>query len=75
MWVHGATLGQRVCGLHVQDSATGRALSWGQAIGRYVMLVVGSLCFCLGLFWVGWNERKRGGHDVAAGTVVVHLQR
>jgi uncharacterized RDD family membrane protein YckC len=61
----------RVCGLLVRDCATGQSMSWGQAVGRYLMIGVGSVCLLLGLLSVGWNAEKRGWHDLAVGTEVV----
>ena len=71
----GSTLGMRVCGLRVRDCKTGQNISWGQTIGRYLMIVVGLCCFCLGVLWVGWSADKRGWHDLAVGSEVIRERR
>lgn len=65
------TPGKRVLGLRVVDAGTGRALSTGQAIGRYLGYYVSMLPLFLGFIWIGLDRRKQGFHDKLAGSVVV----
>lgn len=70
----GSSLGMRACGLRVRDKVTGNAISWGQAAGRFLMIMVGFACIGLGVMSVGWDAEKRGWHDRAAGTEVVRIR-
>jgi len=71
-WVYkGATPGKMAIGAQVVDSRTGKAVSVGQAIGRYLAYFISLIPFCLGVIWVGFDSRKQGWHDKLAGTVVV----
>jgi len=66
-----ATPGKMALRLKVVDAVTGDKMSTGQAIGRYFAYIPAMLPFCLGLIWVGVDERKQGWHDKLAGTVVI----
>ena len=59
----------------VVDAGTGKTLSAGQSIGRYLAYFVSALPLGLGLFWVAWDEKKQGWDDKLAGTVVVRGKR
>jgi uncharacterized RDD family membrane protein YckC len=67
----GATLGQRLLGLHVVDAATGQNIGIGRAIGRFVGYVISSVALYIGLVWAGFDPRKQGWHDKIASTFVV----
>lgn len=72
LWVkRGATLGQSVLGLRVARESDGGPIGWGTAIIRYIMLMIGCWIFYLGVIWVAFEPRKRGWHDIVAGTLVV----
>lgn len=73
-WRFSATVGKQVLGLVVLDAQTLAPVSIGQIVTRYGMHIVSSLCFGLGLFWVGLDKNKRGWHDKVAGTVVVQVK-
>ncbi len=66
-----ATLGKRACGL-VVVSDTGARLTLARATGRHFAKILGSLFFGFGLIMVGFTDRKRGMHDMMAGTYVIH---
>ena len=69
--VTGASIGKLMLGLRIVD-AGGRICSFGQALGRTVLLVV-DLFFLIGLFvMIGSKPHKRIG-DNAAGTYVVDV--
>jgi len=72
LWVkRGATIGQSVLGLRVARERDGGPIGWGTAILRYIMLMIGFWIFYLGVIWVAFEPRKRGWHDMVAGTLVV----
>jgi uncharacterized RDD family membrane protein YckC len=72
LWVkRGATIGQSVLGLRVARERDGGPIGWGSAIIRYIMLMIGFWIFYLGVIWVAFEPRKRGWHDIVAGTLVV----
>lgn len=66
-----ATPGKMLVGARVVDAKTGRALSTGQAIVRYLAYFISTLPLCLGLIWVAFDRRKQGWHDKIAGTLVI----
>ena len=72
LWVkRGATIGQSVLGLRVARERDGGPIGWGTGILRYIMLMIGFWIFYLGVIWVAFEPRKRGWHDMVAGTLVV----
>ena len=71
-WIYRqATPGKMAIGARIVDAKTGGKPSTGQLIGRYLGYYVSTIPLMLGLFWVGWDSRKQGWHDMLAGTVVV----
>jgi uncharacterized RDD family membrane protein YckC len=71
-WVkRGGTLGQTLLGMRVARETDGAPIGWGAAIVRYVMMLISFWIFNLGVIWVAFEPRKRGWHDMVAGTVVV----
>ncbi len=68
----GATPGMGVFGLRVVRDSDGGPISGGQAIMRLIGYWVSGLVFYLGYIWIFIDERKRGWHDLIAGTLVVH---
>jgi len=65
-----ATVGKKLLGLVVVDEH-GDRISFGRATGRYAAILLSTLLFGIGLLMVGWTERKRGLHDMLAGTYVI----
>lgn len=65
-----ATPGKMVVGVKVVDAVTGNALSFGQAVGRYLAYFVSLLPLGLGFVWIAFDNKKQGWHDKLAGTVV-----
>jgi uncharacterized RDD family membrane protein YckC len=61
-------------GARIVDAATGGKPTTGQLIGRYLAYYVSTLPFLIGFIWVGIDQRKRGFHDMLAGTVVVRAR-
>ena len=67
----GATPGMKMFGLIVVRDRDGGPISGGQAILRLFGYWVSSLVFYLGYIWIFIDKRRRGWHDLIAGTVVV----
>jgi uncharacterized RDD family membrane protein YckC len=67
----GATPGKMALRLKVLDARTGQTPSVPRSVGRYFAYFVSILPIFLGFVWVGIDKRKRGFHDLLAGTVVV----
>ncbi len=71
-WAHGgATLGMRMLGLRVVRDRDGGPVSGGQAILRLVGYWVSGAVVYLGFIWIFIDRRRRGWHDLIAGTVVI----
>jgi len=64
------TLGKRVLQLKVTDEL-GNRIGFGRATGRFFAKILSSMFFCIGFIMVGLTDRKRGLHDMLAGTVVM----
>ena len=65
-----ATLGKPVIGAKVVDAQGGK-LTFGRATGRHFAKYISSILLCVGYVMVAFDERKRGLHDMIAGTFVV----
>jgi uncharacterized RDD family membrane protein YckC len=72
-WIHGGvTPGMRaVGGLRVVMDKDGGPVTLGPAILRLIGYWIDSLVFYLGFIWILIDSRRRGWHDLIAGTVVV----
>ncbi len=70
----GQTIGMKAVGLRVVRGSDGGKLGWVGATKRFVGLMVSFMCFYVGVVWVAFEERKRGWHDMFAGTVVVQVE-
>jgi uncharacterized RDD family membrane protein YckC len=67
----GATPGMRMMGLLLVRDADGGPISTGQAILRLVGYMVSGMVFYLGYVWILVDKRRRGWHDLIAGTVMI----
>jgi uncharacterized RDD family membrane protein YckC len=67
----GATPGMKMMNLRVVRDADGGPISTGQAILRLVGYWVSGLVLYLGYIWILIDKRRRGWHDLIAGTVVI----
>lgn len=65
-----ATLGKRAVGLRVV-SADGQRLSFLHSTGRFFAKLLSGALFLVGWLMVAFTDRKRGLHDMMAGTLVV----
>jgi uncharacterized RDD family membrane protein YckC len=71
-WLHKrATPGKMAILAQVVDARTGKGITVGQAIGRYLAYFIAFLPLFLGIIWVAFDSRKQGWHDKLAGTVVI----
>lgn len=64
------TVGKRVLQLKVTDEL-GNRIGFGRATGRFFAKILSNMVFCIGFIMVGLTDRKRGLHDMLAGTVVM----
>jgi len=67
----GATPGMKAMGLKVVRDADGGPISTGQAVLRLVGYWISGAVFYLGYIWILVDKRRRGWHDLIAGTVVI----
>lgn len=65
-----ATLGKLVIGAKVVD-ANGDRLTFGRATGRHFAKYLSTFLLLIGYIMVAFDERKRGLHDMIAGTYVI----
>ncbi len=64
-----ATLGKLVVGIRVSD-ANGQRIGIGRSIGRTLAKIVSYIVLLIGFIMVAFTDRKRGLHDMLAGTLV-----
>lgn len=64
-----ATLGKLAVGLIVTDAQGGR-IGFLRATGRYFAKILSGVLLCIGFLMVAFTQRKRGLHDLMAGTLV-----
>ena len=75
-WVkNGQTPGMRPFNLYVVRDDNGGPITWGPAIIRLIGLWVGAVVFYLGFIWVFIDARRRGWHDLMAGTCVIERRQ
>lgn len=65
-----ATLGKRILSLRVIDEA-GHRISFARATGRFFAKILSSAFCCIGFIMIAFTDRKRGLHDMIAGTLVI----
>ena len=74
-WFHatsaGQSIGNKILGIRVLDTSTGRPLPSVRAFVRALMSNLSALPCFLGFFWMLWEPRKRTWHDIVAGSTVV----
>ena len=72
MWgVMGQTIGMMPFGLRIVRNADGGKITWGNAVLRFIGMIVSFVCLFIGVIWVAFDARKRGWHDMIGGTVVI----
>jgi uncharacterized RDD family membrane protein YckC len=70
-WQRGSTPGMRLFGLRVVRDRDGGPIGWGTAILRLIGLWISFAVFYLGIIWILIDSRRRGWHDLIAGTLVI----
>lgn len=71
-WARGGqTPGMRVTGIRVVNDRDGSPITWGTAFLRLIGYWVSSAVFSLGFIWILIDSRRRGWHDLIAGTCVI----
>jgi uncharacterized RDD family membrane protein YckC len=71
----GQTPGLKMMGIRVVRDRDGGPITSGQAILRLIGYWVSGFFFGLGYLWILIDRRKRGWHDLIAGTVVVEAAK
>ncbi len=71
----GQTPGMKMMGIRVVRDRDGGPVTGGQAVLRLLGYWVSGFVFYLGYVWIFIDKRKRGWHDLIAGTVVVEAAR
>ena len=66
----GATVGKMAMGLRVVTS-DGQRLSFMNATGRYFAKILSAIILFIGFIMVAFTDKKRGLHDILAGTLVI----
>lgn len=69
----GSTPAMAALGLRVVRADDGRVISVLRAIGRYLGFALATIPLYIGLIWAAFEPRKRGWHDMLAGTVVIRI--
>lgn len=64
------TIGKKVLRLKVTDEA-GNRIGFGRSTGRFFAKILSHLILYIGYIMVGFTDRKRGLHDMIAGTLVM----
>ena len=67
----GQTLAMMPLGLRVVDEKTGEPIPMGRAFLRLIGLIISIAIFFLGVIWILFEGRRRGWHDLIAGTIVI----
>ena len=68
---YSTTLGKMLFRLTIVDHRTHLPMSDKQCIGRFLGYFVSGLPFSAGFLWIIVDKRRRGFHDILAGTVVI----
>jgi uncharacterized RDD family membrane protein YckC len=73
-WARGGqTPGLRMFHLRVVRDADGGPVSGGQAVMRLIGYWIDSIVFYIGFAWILVDKRRRGWHDLLAGTCVIEV--
>jgi uncharacterized RDD family membrane protein YckC len=71
----GQTPGMKMLSIKVVRDKDGGPVTWGAAFLRLIGYWVSGFVFYLGYIWIFIDKRKRGWHDLIAGTIVVEADR
>ena len=64
------TVGKQALKLIVTDEH-GERIGFGRATGRYFAKILSAIILCIGFIMVAFTDKKRGLHDIIAGTLVI----
>jgi uncharacterized RDD family membrane protein YckC len=64
------TVGKRLLRLKVTDQE-GNRIGFGRATGRFFAKILSQMILWIGFIMIGFTDRKRGLHDMVAGTLVM----
>jgi uncharacterized RDD family membrane protein YckC len=67
-----ATPGKMLLGLRIVDEKTMKNPKAGQHVVRYIGYFISTILLFGGFLMIGLNKKKKGLHDIMAGTVVIH---
>jgi len=67
----GQTPGMNVAGIRVVNDRDGSRIGWGTALLRLVGWWISVAAFYFGFAWILIDSRRRGWHDLIAGTCVI----
>jgi len=71
-WSHGGqTPGMKLFRIRVVRDADGGPVGWGPALLRLIGYWINQIVFYIGFLWIFVDKRRRGWHDLIAGTVVI----
>jgi uncharacterized RDD family membrane protein YckC len=70
---NGQTPGMKLMRIRVVRDADGGPIGWGPALLRLVGYWISSAVFYLGYIWILVDKRRRGWHDLIAGTCVIEV--
>lgn len=68
---YSTTPGKMLFRLQILDEKTGERMSDRQAVKRFLGYFLSALPLTLGFVWIVFDKRRRGFHDMFAGTIVV----
>lgn len=75
-WARGGqTPGMMPFRIRIVRDADGGPITGGQAVMRFVGYWINSIVFYVGFAWILVDRRRRGWHDLIAGTVVIEDPR
>ncbi len=66
----GQTIGKMIFGLRV-IRIDGQPFTFSRSVARTLAYFLSSVPIFIGFFWVGFSSKKRGWHDILAGTMVI----
>jgi uncharacterized RDD family membrane protein YckC len=64
------TVGKMALGIKVADE-NGQRLSYARSLGRYFAKILSAIILFIGFLMVAFSARKRGLHDIIAGTLAL----
>ncbi len=69
-----ATPGKMLLGMKIVDAATLQDPTKIQLILRYIGYIISAIPFMMGFFWIAFNKKKQGWHDLISKTMVIYTK-